>query len=358
MLGDGDSSGSFLGPVAIEFIEGTDIFIVRGQKRDVDRVMRLISDIERLTQDTEPAIEAVQLKHANSAALAELINQLNDEVLQARQGDVSVTPLVKPNSILLIGRPNGVESVKKIIQALDVEAEASDQFKVINLTYLPAVDAETTINNLYNLTQTGQAQTDETATLRPRVRAVADYRSNSLVVQAGPRDLQEIEDLLRDLDVEGGGNVSEVRVFRLKNAISQEVADVLRDTLQTRDSQQAQAGQIGQQGGFGGAGAGGQVNTQPTSSPQSSMLEIKVLDAKADILLDRKLESGILSNVIVTSNERSNAVVVTAPKGSMELIAEIVRQLDELPAQEAEIRVFNIVNGDASLLGRDAKHAV
>ncbi len=350
MLMEGDASGSFLGPVVIEFIEGTDIFIVRGQQRDVDRVMKLINDIERLTQETEPAIDVVPLQHANSSALAELINQLNEGTLQARQGDVSVTPLVKPNSILLIGRPNGVESVKKIIQKLDVEAEASDQFKVFKLDHLPSVDAETTINNLYNVTQQGANTTDTVATLGPRVRAIADYRSNSVVVQASPRDLQEIEDLLDKIDVESSATVSEVRVFRLKNAIAEEVSDVLKDTLQTRDSQQAQSN-IGQQGGFGGAGAGGQVNTQATSSPQSMTLEMKVLDAQADKLLDNELlSSGILSNVIVTSNERSNAVVVTAPKGSMELIAEIVRQLDELPAQEAEIRVFNIVNGDAALL--------
>jgi len=350
MLMQGDASGSFLGPVAIEFIEGTDIFIVRGQKRDVDRVMRLINEIETLTQDTKPTIEVYPLKHANSSALAELINQLNETVLTARQGDINVTALVKPNSILLIGRPNGVESVKEIIKQLDVEAEGTDQFEIFQLKFVPAVDAETTINNLYNVTATQQQGTDTTPTLGARVRAVADYRSNSVIVQASPRDIEEIRTLVNQIDVKDSAKVAEVRVFQLKNAIAEEVAEVLNETLQTRESVQNQGNFGGQQGG-GGAGAGGQVNTQAQSSPQAMSLVMRKLDAAGKKLLDSdQLASGILANVIVSSNERSNSVVVTAPKGSMDLIAEIVRQLDELPAQEAEIRVFNIVNGDANLL--------
>ena len=347
MLMEGDASGSFLGPVAIEFIEGTDIFIVRGQQRDVDRVMKLINEIETLTKDTKPTIEVYPLKHANSSALSELINQLNETVLSARQGDISVTALVKPNSILLIGRPNGVESVKEIIAELDVEAEGSDQFEIFQLKFVPAVDAETTINNLYNTT-TQQQGTDATPTLGTRVRAVADYRSNSIIVQASPRDIEEIRTLVQRIDVKDSETVAEVRVFQLKNAIAEEVAEVLNETLQTREATQNQ-GNLGQQGA--GGGAGGTVNTQAQSSPQTMSLQMKRLDAEGNTLLDSdELASGILANVIVSSNERSNAVVVTAPKGSMELIAEIVRQLDELPAQEAEIRVFNIVNGDANLL--------
>lgn len=341
-----DGAGSFLGPVRIEFLEGTDIFIVRGQKRDVDRVMKIINDIERLTLDTEPAVEVVPLAHANSAAVASLINQLNANVLQARQGDVSVTALVKPNALLLIGRPKGVEAVRKIVEKLDVETESTDQFEVYHLVYLPAVDAERTINNLYNLAQQQQT-TEETTDLAPRVRAVADFRSNSLVVQGSPRDIREIGDLLAKIDVEGSGAIAEVQVFPLKNAIAEEVAEVLNETLGTNQSQQANQGAFQQNQ----QGTGGVVNTQPRSSNRAMMLQMKVLDEKTKKLLDDEtIQSGVLANVVVTFNERTNSVVVTAPKGSMELIAEIIRQIDGLATQEALVRVFPVVYGDASTL--------
>lgn len=348
VLGGDAATGNFLGPVRIEFLEGTDIFIVRGQKSDVDRVMKIINNIEQLTAETEPSIEIYQLEHANSNAVADLINELNAGILEARQGDVNITALVKPNAVLLIGRPAGVDAVKRIIKQLDVPAEASARFRVFPLQHLPAVDAERTINFLYN--QQAQQQTAETgASLDPRVRAVADFRSNSIVVQGSPRDIEEIGELLQQIDKEEGTSANEVRVFTLKNAIAEEVAEVLNETLGTDQSQQAQGGQ----GGFGNQGQSntGAANTQAYSSRRAMTLQMKVFDESQKKLLDTKvLESGILSNVVVTFNERTNSVVVTAPASSMELIAEIVRQLDERPSQEAEIRVVTIINGDAQTL--------
>ena len=42
--------------------------------------------------------------------------------------------------------------------------------------------------------------------------------------------------------------------------------------------------------------------------------------------------------------------MVSAPAESMELIEALIRQLDQLPAAEAQIKVFTIVNGDATTL--------
>ena len=35
-----------LGPVQIEFLEGTNVFVTRGRKEDVDKVMVLVDEIE------------------------------------------------------------------------------------------------------------------------------------------------------------------------------------------------------------------------------------------------------------------------------------------------------------------------
>ena len=328
---DGDEGGNFLGPVRIEFLEGTDIFIIRGAQRDVDRVMKIIEEIEQRTEETEPSIEVYPLSHANSEAVAALINELNSGVLEARLGDVSVTALVKPNALLMIGRPAGVAAVKALIEKLDVPAEASARFRVFTLKHLPAVDAERTITFLYQqVQQTGTTNTG--ATLTPRVRVVADYRSNSIVVQGSPRDIEEIGNLLEQIDKEDGNSVSEVRVFPLKNAYADEVADVLNEALGTDLSQTAQQGRnTGQQAQQNQQTA----NTQAFSSRRGMSLTMKRLDEKTNQLIDGKvLESGILSNVVVTSNERTNTVVVTAPASAMELIAEIVRQLDERQAKK------------------------
>ena len=56
--------GAMIGPVQIEFVEGLDSIIIRGRRPDVERVMKIIDDIERLSIVTEPTIELIPLKHA------------------------------------------------------------------------------------------------------------------------------------------------------------------------------------------------------------------------------------------------------------------------------------------------------
>ena len=66
------------------------------------------------------------------------------------------------------------------------------------------------------------------------------------------------------------------------------------------------------------------------------------------------MNSGILSDVRITADARSNALIVSAPPENLELLEALIRQLDDLPAAEAQIKVFTIVNGDAKNLSDHA----
>jgi len=104
--------GGLLGPVQIEFLEGLDVIVLRGHKRDVERVQRIIGDIERLSVETQPQIELIHLAHVGSQAMNELVGDIYNEILSPRQGQVTIRALVKPNSLLLIGRPESVNVVR------------------------------------------------------------------------------------------------------------------------------------------------------------------------------------------------------------------------------------------------------
>ena len=72
---------------------------------------------------------------------------------------------------------------------------------------------------------------------------VADVRTNSLIVSAGPRDMAEIAALVARIDTPSGAAVDQVRVFPLRNAVATEMAEVLRDAIQGegRDATAARA---------------------------------------------------------------------------------------------------------------------
>ena len=103
----------------IEALPDLDVVILRGNQRDVDEVVRIIQEIERISAETEPTIEVYALKHVSGEALATMIALVNRDLNSGRQGRISVTPLIKPNALLLIGWGEAVESVKELIAKLD-----------------------------------------------------------------------------------------------------------------------------------------------------------------------------------------------------------------------------------------------
>ncbi|MCA9265547.1 MAG: hypothetical protein KDA60_16920, partial [Planctomycetales bacterium] len=329
-----------LGPVQIEYLEGLDVIVLRGNKRDVERVMQIIAQIENLSVTTEPLIEVLDLRHADSQAMAELVTPLYEEILSTRQGLVSITPLVKPNSILLIGRPENVKLISGLIQQLDQPAEPGMQFHVIKLKHMSAVEAEQTLTTFY----------EERGGLGTRVRVVADYRANLLIVQASPRDADEVKSLIAQVDVAESSATSEVRVFRLRNTLAEELAPVLEEALRGRQGQFGGAGGFGT-GGFGGGGAaGGGAAGGRGSSLQQQQVPRSLSMTTVDTEGKKQYRSGILNDVQVSADTSSNSLIVRGPADGMELIEALVQQLDELPAEAAEIKVFTIVNGDAILL--------
>ncbi len=76
------------------------------------------------------------------------------------------------------------------------------------------------------------------------------------------------------------------------------------------------------------------------------MLRFLTIDTKGHKLL----QSGILSDVTVSADVGANALIVSAPAESMDLMEALIHELDSVPLAEAEIKVFTIRNGDASSL--------
>ena len=334
-----------IGPVQIELLEGLDVMVIKGHRRDVDRVIEIINQIDQLSAVTEPAVRVYRLANVECQALAELIRPLYEQVYQPRQSAVSITPLVKPNGLLLIGRPEGVQTVVNLIRKLDVPVAPDTQFRVFFLRHASATTAQLTIDQFF-LDREGEPR----AGLGARVHVVADFRSNALLVQAGPRDMAEIAEMIAQLDTESGKAVNEVRVFQLRNALAEDLAEVLREAITVQQYGYGVGGiRPGQTGGAVAPTPGQAVPGRTGTTSQlgfeqkSAALRFITVDAQGK----RLLRSGILTDVRISADVRANALVISAPSGSMGLLAALVERLDELPATEAQVKVFTILNGDA-----------
>ncbi|MGL4513097.1 MAG: secretin N-terminal domain-containing protein [Lacipirellulaceae bacterium] len=316
----GAEAGEVLGPVQIEFVDGLDVIVLRGDQADVDRVTSLVEQIERLSAETVPTVEVRLLKHADSDSLARLLTGVYGKALGPRTGDLSITGLAKPNALLLVGRAENVKLALGLVDQLDQPIEPSATFTAITLKHASAVDAKTLVDQYF---QQQQPQTNDgsASLLRSRALVVADYRSNTLFVSAAPRDLAEVQALLAKIDTARGEAIDEVRVFPLKHALAEQLAEVITGALNPAST-----------------GDG-----ETAATPRTAGLSIQGDGVD-------KIESGVLIGARVAADTRANALVVTAPVESMQVLAELIAQLDRAPDAAAELKVFTVANGDAVAL--------
>jgi general secretion pathway protein D len=319
-------------PVEIDAIEGAETLVLRGKAQDVEQVIELINQIERISAETEPAIQVLMLRHADCRAIERMIKSLYETVYAPRQGDVNITAVVKPNALLVVGRPENVQTVVELVAKLDQPVAAETQFRVFQLRHIAATEAQRMIQEFYK----------DRGGLGVQVRVTTDARSNALLVQAAPRDLEELAALVAQIDTTSSKSVNELRVIQLEHSLAKDLADVVEAAIGV-----ATASAQSNASARSAAAPGGQPpRTAQGEQQQSAMLRFLTDDARGR----RLIESGILSNVRITSDTRANAVLVSAPAECMEMIVALIRHLDTLPAAEAQIKVFTIVNSDAASL--------
>lgn len=332
----GPEEGGLVGPVQIEMLEGLDVLVIRGNARDVKQVVDIIQQIEKLSVETEPAIEVCPVYQVDCSAVSTLVTQIYNQVYAPRQGPVTIIALVRPNALLLVGRKENVERARSLTQLLDVPVKPDAQFQVFRLQHAAAATVQSMIEEHY---------ADPTG-LAPVVRVTSDIRSNSLIVHGSPRDLAEVAAMISRIDTDEIAAVSEVQVFKLTHTLAADLAQTLNDAIQ---SQAAGAGRLGVRTGQAAAAPGvtpGAAQAGMTGL-RSSMLQFVTVDAEGK---RRLISSGILADVRITYDSRANTLIVAAPAKSMPLIEALIKQLDQPPAVRALVKVFTIVNGDATTL--------
>ncbi len=351
---DAVSSGSgLIGDVDISFVPEMGLVIIKGSKRDVQRVQEVIDQIKKQSVETQPEIEIVPLRHVNGQALEVILRDLNTRVFTPRQGQIEITALGQPNVLLLIGRKEAMSGIKEVIEKLDTPLDPNSQLRVFKFVNASAVDAEALVKEFFGeppgttaapgAAAAGGAANNTTG-LAPRVKAVSDYRTNSLIVQASPRDQAEVARLVEEIDSDSSPAESVIKIIPLKFAIASELQPILSSAITGTQSATTGTNQQQQQQQPQQQQPGGAANTSTRASVPSSRLSVKG-------------NSGLLSGVVVNNSPTINALIVRAPSKTMPLIEALIEQLDIPSKVEAKIKVFEVKNGDAATLATTLQQA-
>ena len=351
-----DVLGNLKGEVAVESVPDLGVLILRGNQKDVDAVMQIIKEIERLSIGTAPDLQLVLLEHVNSEGMSELLTTIYERLRAARNSvvqqtqSVSIIPIARPNAILVLAAAADMDAVLKLVKELDQPIDAQTEFRVLKLKHAVASQVLETLETMYPpLTQQTQQQRTQPG-LVPRIRVSTDARTNSVIVQARPRDLAEIVALVESLDSADSATVSQVRIIQLRSALAEEVAETLQTAIQSvlNPPRTTTTGQGGGAGGgiFGGGNTGGTTGggSAELRAVKSTVLQFLTPDGDGR----QRLRSGILADIRISSDVRTNSLVVTAPEESMPLLEALIQQLDRPAATVAEIKVFALSKADAT----------
>ena len=330
-------------------------------------------DLEIITNsnpdDAEKGSETVtQIIPVRYASVSQLVPNL--ELLLPMSA--TLTANESANSLILVATKTDIKRMLKIVNALDTSIASVSSIKVIPLKYADAKDTATLITSLF--TPQGSNQGGNTGgrgnlfnmfagggfggggfgggrgggmaggmggaggrggggggggggAAATRVAAVADDRSNSLVISAPADLLATIETMVKEIDQEVS-DVTELRVFRLKNADASEIADQL-SSLFPDPTASSSANQNNMpffmRGPFGGGG-GARGGTAATANSSDRMKK--------------------MGRVLAVPDPRTSSIIITASKTMMPQIADMIAELDSDKGRKEIVGVFDLQNAD------------
>lgn len=314
---------------------------------------------DEIPRSDEIVTQIIPVKYANAAALVQNLQPLLPDYAQN-----GLSANESGNALILTATQTDVRRMTEIVSALDTAIQSVSEIKVFLLKYADAKDLAASIKELFTPPQqptqnfpgggrgafiqqmfgggggrgggggpgggaNGAARGNTSATA-PRVVAVADERSNSLIVAAAQDALPEIERLVAEVDVPVD-DVTEIRVFPLMNSDPNELADILAQlfpdptTTGTANNNQRFGGGPRFGGGFGGFG-GFNRNAQANTS-------------------ERAKKQG---RVMAVADARTASLIVTASRDLMPQIEAMIKRLDMSRARHQIVKVYTIENADVT----------
>ncbi len=334
------------GKVQIKIIDEYGTIVLIGAPEDTAKVKKMIEELVRASEVAQPNQRRIDLLNANAQTIKTAVDAIYEAQYRAEFGDVSVTPFPDRNSLLVIGSPSAIAAIEELVAQLDIESpptEAPLDFRVFRIKHLSAIDAAQKLRGYFFVQEQQQSNaTDQPQTwitsIHGPIAIITDYRANALIVKGSNEAINRAARFIEQIDTLQIESKNVVRLFRIQNALATDLAIVLQYAINGNMEGAPQAFAPGQEGV---QQTQNQNQQQALSRARTTMLEIMAMDG------NRKVASGLLFDVSVTANASANQLVVSAPEESMPLIEELVRQLDVMPDAETQLKVIQLLHGDA-----------
>jgi len=194
--------------------------------------------------------------------------EADSNIPEARQtaSYVQAVPDLRANAVVVTAPGETIAQIVELVDKLDAPTEALSILRVFALRYAEASEIATVLAEIYadssaarNQTQVNNEQRFRRPTPAPaappaqtgsessrklaeaKVVAVADTRTNSVIVSASPASMSDIESVITELDATPQ-NVPTVYIYQLKNADVAATRQLLESMFSGQDSSRAATG--------------------------------------------------------------------------------------------------------------------
>ena len=239
------------------------------------------------------------------------------------------------NALVLSDRADSLNQLTALIR--DLDSNVNDSLRVIPLRHVDAERMMDLISALVSSAGGAGAGSDQ-------LKVIADTSSDRLLVKGSPEMIAKVQEMVNQLDTTPTRRLSGLRVFRLKYASANHIADMLRGLLANQSINSSGATSTLESASLTDASTtGATLNTEAAQTVSNNNTAVGTGAANTST-------GGRPFSII--ADETQNAVIVNAAPELMFEIEDAVNQLDNRRAQVLiQAAIVEVSGDDATQLG-------
>lgn len=292
--------------------------IVAGTKLALKRAEELVGKLDQENANAAYSMEVYKLKEAMASRLEPVMTEMFEKRLgtdaKGKNTPIFIVADDHSNSLVITASPEDHKMAKHLVDLLDKKSNMSEQLQVIPLALAKAEQVADSLEKVLEQAKTGKEKGGGFA-------VTPELRTNSLLVWAGPDMMAQIRTIVTKLDNNNPITQMALQVFQLKNANAEDLAKQLDEFFEK-------------------AGSG-----KTAKDAKTMLISFPWRDPDTGEEMTQTL---VHQDVTITPDKNTNSLMVMAPEKHIAMVGMMVRMLDSVEPQTADIRVFYLRNADAT----------
>jgi type II secretion system protein D len=238
------STGSPSSPIKIWPDRTSNQLIVVAPKAKIEEIKKLLEVLDT-DKPQDVRIRVLPLKNVSAEDLVREMSPLLQKMTgKSARERVEVSANSRSNSLIILSSEENFRALQRLVEGLDREdaqERATRAFQLVN------ADAEDVAKQLQDLQQ------DQSSNSRfpyyifggsgggrdtKKINVVADRRRNTVIVQAPPAAMEDLEKLIKTLDEPVSDAALAPKIYKMKYVSAADISDVLNELFLKKQAQQ------------------------------------------------------------------------------------------------------------------------